>query len=233
MNYIILAAGVGKRLGLFTEDAPKCLIDLGGETVIERMVRLITEIDAKAIISIVIGFKHEKIREQLKEWCFIYNPFYRVTNSLASMWFADQFGLLEEATTIINGDIVLEKKLLEKIIKCKDAPFVLIDSSVKQNGDYNVQVMDDRVVMMSKDIKDYVGEYAGITKLDLKSALALRTSIRQFVDRESYNTWYESALVQMILDSDFYLNYLDIAGYKWTELDDANDIALARKIHNG
>ena len=92
MEYIILAAGVGSRLYPYTKNSPKCLVNVTEtETVIERAVRLINEFDSKANITVVLGFQYQLIEDLLGNKCsYIINPFYKVTNSIASLWYAQK-----------------------------------------------------------------------------------------------------------------------------------------------
>jgi choline kinase len=229
MNYIILAAGMGTRLQPFTNNYPKCMLKIGkNETVAQRMIRLILKYDIDAEITMVVGFKHAEIEESLNGCRFIVNPFYSFTNSIASLWFARD--LLDKPTTIINGDIVVSENLMEEIVSVPKNAIVLIDSSIKHDGDYNVQVSNERIVVMSKQLDSYFGEYAGITKLDQQSAVLLRNEICRMIDDGDFNEWYENALVQMILNSDFSLSYFDIADYEWTEVDSVNNLLAARQL---
>ena len=84
---------------------------------------------------------------------------------------------------------------------------------------------------MSKNLDNYYGEYAGVTKLDKESSILLKRKIEEMVNSEAYDQWYENALVQMIFDDDFILNYKDISQYNWTEVDCVDDMLLAKKIH--
>ena len=199
-----------------------------GETVIQRIVRLIKTYDEKSEITIVTGFKRDEVENSIADCNFVYNPFYSATNSIASLWFAQ--GALSGDVTILNGDIVISEELFERILKISDNDVVLLDSSIKTDGDYNVQINDDHVVVMSKQLDTYHGEYAGITKLTEQSARLLREEICRMVEDGNYNEWYENALVQMILNSEFVLNFLDIAEYEWTEIDSVNHLLQARKI---
>lgn len=232
MTYILLVAGRGSRLFPLTLKQPKSLYKLDGDTtVLQRMVRLIKKNDANATIVIVTGFMHETIEKEVKGVIFINNPFYGVTNSIASLWFARDY-MDADNVCIINGDIVMEEKLMEQII-CKQVirPEILYDSSIRSNGDYNVQINNDTVLVMSKELDQYDGEYAGVTKLDRDSALRLRSVVENMVHEEMYDQWYENALVQMIFNYDFKLYYEDICNYKWTEVDCVSDMLLAKTIH--
>lgn len=229
MNYVILAAGMGTRLHPFTKTLPKCMLQIGyGETVIHRMVRLIQTFDPSSSISIVTGFMHNEIEASIVDCEFVYNPFFSVTNSIASLWFARH--VLDDEVTIINGDIVVSEKLFTTITELRGKDLVLLDSSIKKNGDYNVQVADCHVVVMSKQLTTYHGEYAGITKLTKDSASLVKQEICRMIENNGFNEWYENVLVQMILNTEFRLEYFDIAEHDWAEIDSVDHLLLARKI---
>jgi L-glutamine-phosphate cytidylyltransferase len=230
MRYIILAAGKGTRLHPLTKTCPKCMYTLGADkSVIQSMIANIRHCDQDAEFIVVTGFMREEIEKHIKDVVFVYNPFYEVTNSIASLWFAKEY--LTGDITILNSDIVAEEKLISSIIIKKfTGAKVLLDSSIKQEGDYNVQVKDDIVVVMSKELKNYYGEYAGITKLDSSSAKILRKEVEFMVNEQNYNQWYENALVQLIFKNDFKLGFIDIAEYNWAEIDSVDDLISAKEI---
>ncbi len=232
MRYIFLVAGKGTRLQPLTFKHPKSMFKLDKDTtLIQRMVDLIKELDKEADIIVVTGHMHKSIEEKLSDVKFIYNPFYEVTNSIASLWFAKDY-LVDENVVLIDGDIVMPKDLMRDIV-CKpvDKPEVLVDSSIKTDGDYNVEVSGECVLVMSKDLQEYYGEYAGITKLDKKSSELMRDELEKMVDEGYYNQWYEDVLVQLIFENDFKLYYKDICNYDWTEVDCASDLLHAKNIH--
>ena len=232
MTYIFLVAGRGSRLHPLTLKYPKSLYKLDKDTtVLNRMVNLVKKYDKEAEIIIVIGFMGQTIKKELTDVTFICNPFYDVTNSIASLWFAKKY-LYREDVVLINGDIVMEESLVRDIICVRtEIPKVCIDSSIKNNGDYNVQVNGRKVLVMSKDLDQYYGEYAGVTKLNRESALKLCQCICDMINMGMYDQWYENALVQMIFNEDFQLYYEDIRDYKWTEVDCVSDMLLAKQIH--
>lgn len=232
MKYIFMVAGKGSRLQPLTFKHPKSMYKLDeNTTLLQRMVGLIREHDAKADIVLVTGHMHRSIEEQVEGVRFIYNPFYEVTNSIASLWFARE-ELTDENIVLIDGDIVMEDELVANIL-CKpvDKPTVLVDSSIKTDGDYNVEVSGDQVLVMSKDLDSYYGEYAGITLLDRESVKLMKAEMESMVEDGYYDQWYENALVQLIFKNDFKLYYIDISNYDWTEVDSVNDLLLAKRIH--
>ena len=94
MTYIILAAGKGSNLQPLTLKYPKTSYKLDDNTtVLQRMVRKIRSMDKKAEIVVVIGYLGNIVRKNLEEENvkFVVNPFYEVTNSIASIWFAREY----------------------------------------------------------------------------------------------------------------------------------------------
>jgi choline kinase len=233
MNYIILVAGKGTRLNPLTYNYPKSLYKLGNDnkTVLKYLVDLIKAEDKTANIIVVTGFLAEKISQDVTNVRFISNPFYAVTNSIASLWFARDY--LCSDCVIINGDVVVSKKLMREIITqpVKD-PYILLDSSIKKDGDYNVQIHNENVIVMSKELKDYYGEYGGVTLLNSNSAILLKNEIEDMIGEGYITQWYEDALVQMIFRYNFKLGYIDIANYDWTEIDEVNDLVRAQNIYH-
>lgn len=232
MKYIFMVAGKGSRLQPLTLKHPKSMYKLDvNTTLLQRMVQLIKKHDKDADIVIVTGHMHRSIEKQVKDVKFIYNPFYEVTNSIASLWFARE-ELDSENVVLIDGDIVMSEPLIKDIM-CKPVtkPLVLVDSSIKTDGDYNVEVAGDQVLVMSKDLTNYFGEYAGVTKLDRESASLMKAEMDSMIEEGFYDQWYENALVQLIFKNDFELFYIDISNYEWTEVDSVNDLLLAKRIH--
>ena len=232
MTYIILAAGKGTSLQPLTLKNPKSLYKLDRySTVLQRLVRRIRKYDHKAEIVVVAGFMYDHVlREVERENVIIVrNPFYAITSSIASLWFARKY-LERDNVTILSSDIVLEDRLLEDII-CRntDKPYVLVDSS-KTEGKYNVQVHGNKVCVMSKALSSFFAQYVCVTKLDAVSARFLMEEIDKMVNDEMYDQLFEDALVQMIFENDFDIYYKDIKGYAWTEVDNVDDLIKAREV---
>lgn len=234
MTYIILSAGKGVKLQPLTLNHPKSLYKLDDKTtILQRLVRKIRKYDAEAEIVVVVGYMYNQIQKELEDdnVKFVHNPFYSVTSSMGSFWFAKDF-LQRENVSIINGDIVTCDDLLKEVV-CQhtDFPYVLLDSSHKDANKYNVQVQGELVCVMSKNLTEYLGNYASITKLDAVSSRFLLEQLNQMVNEEMYNLFFEDALVQLIFQKNFELYYKDIKDYLWTEVDSVDDLLKAKRIH--
>ena len=233
MTYIILVAGLGRNLQPLTLSHPKTLYKLDGNTtVLQRLVRSIRKHDKEAEIVVIVGFMYKHIQKELEDdnVLFVHNPFYAVTSSMGSLWFAKDY-LQRENVTIINGDIVMSYKLMNEVV-CShtDAPYVLLDSTKKDGNKYNVQVQGEKVCVMSKNLKEFIGNYASVVKLDAVSSRFVLEQLDSMVNDGMYNLFFEDALVQMIFDNSFELYYKDIKDYEWTEVDNVDDLLKARQI---
>ena len=158
MKYIFLVAGKGTRLHPLTLKHPKSMYKIDeNTTLLQRMVSVIKKHDLEADVVVVTGHMHKNIESQLEGVTFVYNPFYEVTNSIASLWFAQEH-LEAENIVLIDGDIVMSNDLVRDVM-CRPVktPMVLVDSSIKTDGDYNVEVSGDQVLVMSKDLVSYYG----------------------------------------------------------------------------
>lgn len=232
MTYIILAAGKGTSLQPLTIKTPKSLYKLDRHsTVLQRMIRTIRTFDHKAEIVVVAGFMFDHVQREVEREnvIIVRNPFYAMTSSIASLWFAKKY-LERDNVTILSSDIVLEDRLIEEFVcqnTCK--PYVLVDSS-RITGKYNVQVQDDKICVMSKNLSAFFAQYVCVTKLDAVSARFLLEEIEIMVNAEMYDQLFEDALVQMIYENDFDLFFKDIKGYSWTEVDTVDDLIKAREV---
>lgn len=233
MTYIVLVAGQGKNLQPLTLSRPKTLYKLDGKTtVLQRLVRFIRRHDKDAEIVVVVGFMYNHIQKELVDdnVTFVHNPFYAVTGSLGSLWFAKDF-LQRENVTIINGDVVMSDQLMSDVV-CRhaDIPYVLMDSTQADRNKYNVQVQNDKVCVMSKNLNEFIGNYSSVTKLDAVSSRFVLEQLNKMVNEGMYGLFFEDALVQMIFDNSFELYYKDIKDYQWTEIDNVDNLLMARQI---
>ena len=233
MTYIILSAGKGIKLQPLTLNHPKSLYKLDDETtILQRLIRMIRKYDSIAEIVVVVGYMYRQIQQELEEdnVKFVHNPFYSVSGSMGSLWFAKDY-LQRENVTIINGDIVADDCLFDEVICTHtDYPYVLLDTTRKDFNKYNVQVQADLVCVMSKNLTEYFGIYANVAKIDAVSARFLLEQLKQMVNEEMYNLFFEDALIQMIFENNFDLYYKDIKDYNWIEVDCVNDLLKARQI---
>ena len=234
MNYFFMMAGKGTRLHPLTLQQPKSLFKLDDNiTIFQRMTDLICKYDPEAHIYAVVGYMADTIKNSIhnEKITFVYNPFYAVTNSIASLWFAREF-LTPKDSVLINGDIIMSEKAVKEILcAIPEKTAVLLDSSIKTDGDYNVEVDNDKVLVMSKQLTKYYGEYVGVIKVARNDIAIVAAELDKMVSDGCYDQWYENLFDQLIFEKNYSLGYIDISEYDWTEVDCVDDLIHARQIY--
>lgn len=236
MTYIILAAGKGNNLQPLTLKYAKTSYKLDeNTTVLQRMVRSIRHADKNAEIVVVVGYKAEEIKKELdgENVKFVMNPFYEVTNSISSVWFARDY-LERENVAIVHGDAVFSDEIVTAYLTVPtDYPYVLVDSSYVRQGVYNAVTQDNQILVMSRKLENFTAKYCCMTKLDPVSSRLLKQEVDSMINGNMYDQYFEDSLVQMIMFHDFQLFCVDIAGKKWAEVDTVDDLLTAQEIHRG
>jgi L-glutamine-phosphate cytidylyltransferase len=229
MRYLILAAGMGKRMGAAHGGGPKCLIDVGGEPLLGRLLRQIRQCDPAADIHAVVGYRSELVEPLLEGCRIVVNPFFDVTGINASIWFAR--ASFDQPLMLIHGDVVLSEELAAALISNQAESWVAYDSSVLDPREINVAVAGHRVARFGVNFAGYSGAYAGILKLSRYAARLFAEVLDRRV-RRGFNearTYYFFVMRKLIADPGVVFAPLDLAHHRWKEIDYAADVAIARE----
>jgi choline kinase len=131
MQAIILAAGMGKRLGRLTKDNTKCMVEVGGVRLVERALRILDKKNLSRII-MVVGYQHENLMAFVNELDintpieFIINDVYDKTNNIFSLALAkEQMG--QEDTLLLESDLIFEERVIDLILDDKRDTLALVD----------------------------------------------------------------------------------------------------------
>ena len=224
MKVLLLAAGRGTRISRYLSGNPKCTVDIGGEKLIRYTVDLFHK---KGItdIGIVLGYRAEVIREVLsdKNVRFFYNPFYDVTNSIASAWFAKDFLAAADDTLIMNADVYLEEAMLDKILQTQLSPVMFADGTRKEEADYKFKYTDGILEKYGKDLTgdDISGEYIGIGRFSREFMPEFLAQLEEMISTQRHSVWWENILYEMVGSRNVYVASLD--GLFWAEVDYIED----------
>ena len=224
MKVLLLAAGRGTRISRYLSGNPKCTVDIGGEKLIRYTVDLFHK---KGItdIGIVLGYRAEVIREVLsdKNVRFFYNPFYDVTNSIASAWFAKDFLAAADDTLIMNADVYLEEAMLDKILQTQLSPVMFADGTRKEDADYKFKYTDGILEKYGKDLTgdDISGEYIGIGRFSREFMPEFLAQLEEMISTQRHSVWWENILYEMVGSRNVYVASLD--GLFWAEVDYIED----------
>ena len=233
MRGIILAAGKGSRLNGTAGDTPKCLVELGGMTLIDRQIRVLRQAGIDDIV-VVVGCQAERVRRACgHEITYIENVRYAQTNSLYSLWLARP--LLYEGFVVLNCDVVFHPALLTDLLTSRHDDALLLgyrEASQPPFGDeeMKVQVRSGRVVDMSKsmDPAKADGENLGIVKFGARGAAALVRIMEDIVGGGGLRDWAPRAFAQFA--QHHALHAIGTRGLPWIEIDFPED--YQRALHD-
>ena len=224
MKTLILAAGRGTRISRYLSGNPKCTVDIGeGKCLIQYTVDLLKSRGIRDI-GIVLGYKSQVIRDVLegREVSFFYTPFYDVTNSIASAWFARDF-LEGDDLLIMNGDVYLEDRLLDRILAEKKSPVMFADESRKETADYKFFYEDGILKKYGKELEgsDITGEYIGIGRFARAFLPEFCGRMEAMINRQEHSVWWENVIYGLTKEMPVYVE--DVDGHFWAEVDYIED----------
>lgn len=220
MRAVILAAGVGSRLG---NPFPKSLSVLpGGERILGRQIRIMREAGIREI-TVVVGFKKELIMEEYPEVDYCYNPVFYLTNTCKSLLRGLEY--LDEDVIWTNGDVVFDAASIEQLLKVSGS-CVLVDKS--ECGEEEVKYKTGphgKITEISKLVQNGEGEAVGINKIARADLPMFVEALRQCEDSDYFERGIELSIAQ---GAEF--TALDISEYRCIEVDFEEDLIRAREL---
>lgn len=224
MRALIMAAGRGTRISRYIDGKPKCTVNIGDITLIEHTIKQLIE-NGITEIGICIGYKGQVIKEILKNYDIQYfeNPFYDVTNSIASAWFAMDFINHNEDILIMNGDVFIDDNILKRIISETLDPVLYCDKSRKEEADYKFYFEDNILIKYGKELQgnEISGEYIGIARIGKSFINLFIDSLKKLIQEQQHNLWWENALYSLTDQYPIYVR--DVEGSFWAEVDYIED----------
>lgn len=230
MRGIILAAGKGSRLNGTAGDKPKCLVRVGGSTLVDRQVRALRQTGIRDI-AVVVGCQADRVRAECgRGLTYIENQRFADTNSLYSLWMAR--ALLSEGAVILNCDVLFHPALLRDLVTSRHDAALLVDYREAGDPPYGdeemkIEVRSGRVIDIAKtlDAAHSDAENLGIVKFGPESAPALTAILDRIVASGSLREWAPRAFREFALAQPLYA--IGTCGYPWIEIDFPEDYRRA------
>lgn len=249
MKSVLLAAGVGKRLGAKGQEIPKGLLSFGGQSLLERHVRALLKFNARPVV-IVIGYKKDDVRREITakfadrriattngkpapanaDIVFIENPVYHHGN-LLSLWATHK--LVEtEPFLLMDADVLCDERLVQRLLESPRANCFLLDrESVEGEEEMVAAVKAGRVMRFGRGLRardfDVTGESVGFFKFSAEGSRAMFAKMKEYLDRQNVDAHYDDALAEILDTVNF--GYEDITGLPWIEIDFEEDARRAER----
>jgi histidinol-phosphate/aromatic aminotransferase/cobyric acid decarboxylase-like protein/choline kinase len=242
MQAVILAAGMGNRLGKYTKDNTKCMLSVNGRTLIERALDALDTGGIRKCI-MVVGYKKENVIAFLGEKYknitieYVANDIYNKTNNIYSLFLAKDY-LLQDDTLLLESDLIFEEKLISDMLKNPEPTLAAVaqyeswmDGTVVKLADNNIIASFIPKKIFNYDEKETYYKTVNIYKF---SKEFLRITYVPFLEAYSHamgnNEYYEQVLRVITTLDQHELKAFILTGQKWYEIDDIQDKNIADTI---
>lgn len=243
MQAIILAAGMGKRLGEYTKDNTKCMLPINGIRLIDRTLTILSHLNIRNV-TIVIGYKGDNLKNyignrysQHLDIEYINNPIYDKTNNIYSLSLAEE-KMVEDDTVLFESDLIYEEEIVRKLVENSNPNLALVAKWEYWMDGTVVKIDKDNNILsfVSKDMFDFhhTDEYYKTINIYKFSKEFAKNKYIPFL--QAYckawgnNEYYEEVLKVLTFLNRTELKALPIAGEKWYEIDDVQDLDIAETI---
>ena len=244
-NAVVLAATKGDQLRHLTKNKPKCMLDIQGKPLLERLTSTLKK-DNIGKISIVSGYKSNVIRERnnLSNLNIIENKEYIKTGELYSLYKA--VNEIKNDCIITYGDIVFRKYILDALLSIKGEIVIVVDalSQNKQKkkqkdltvcdrkftGNYLLEEKPASLKSMHNEYTNKItGQWIGLLKTNTKGSKIIKNQIIKLRKNKKFKNLTMPDLFNSLIKNKIKINVLYIAG-QWLDVNDAFDLAEARKV---
>lgn len=235
----MLAAGMGKRLGRYTQNATKCMVPVNGKTLIEYCIEALLKAGIRTMI-IVIGYKGDALKKFLDgkypkmRITWIENPVYDKTNNIYSLFLASN-ELEKDDTILLESDLIFDPALIGELIENPE-PNLAVVSHFEPWMDGTVTLIDSQnniTGMLGKKqfLWENIGDYyktVNIYKLSKEfSSKYYVPFLAAYQEAYGQNEYYEQVLKVISFLDCTNLRAYPISGERWYEIDDMQDLAIA------
>ncbi len=243
MQAVILAAGIGRRLGEITKEIPKCMIEVNGKTLIESSITNLYRAGIKRII-MVVGHGKEKLINHVKEkfsdkidFVFIENKDYRETNNIYSLYLARDL-LTEDNTVLLESDLIYDFSIIDRLLRDEREVLAVVDKykSWMDGTVVKVDEEDNITAFIPKEFFDYkeIDEYYKTVNIYKFSKEFMKEVylpfLKAYIEVFGKKEYYELVLRVISALERANIKALKLNGERWYEIDTVQDIKNAECI---
>lgn len=242
MQAIILAAGMGKRLGELTKNNTKCMVEVNGIKLIDRVLTFLSHLDLKRIV-IVVGYRAQNLVQYIENQYnnlnieFVENPIYDKTNNIYSLALAKN-KFKEDDTLLLESDLIFEESMLRKLVDNQQPDIALVAKFEKWMDGTMVTIDDDCNILNFISKKEFkqseVDKYYKTVNIYKFSKSYINNQylplLEAYCQMKGNNEYYEEVLRVLTMIDKSSLKALPIGDEKWYEIDDIQDLDIAETI---
>jgi choline kinase len=231
---VILVAGVGSRLRPLTDDRPKALMDLGGETILGRALRLLRSAGVHDIV-LATGYREDQIRSALSRLgitaTLIANPAFDSTQNSVSLALCRE-ALVGKSFFKLDGDVVFQPAVLERLQRSSADLAVAVDSVRALDEEaMKIRAEGDRILAFGKRIPvaEARAETIGIERLTRSAGDQVFSAMQAAIARGVRDRYYEDFYSELVQRGALLASSVEVGDLAWSEVDTFEDLERARR----
>ena len=242
MQAIILAAGMGKRLGELTKNNTKCMVEVGGVKLIERALRILDKKSLSRII-LVVGYQYENLTTFVNSLQlatpieYIVNDVYNRTNNIFSLSLAKE-QMMQEDTLLLESDLIFEERMIDLLIEDKRETLALVDKFESwMDGTCIVVDENDNITdfipgkLLKYHEKEHYYKTVNIYKFGAEFSQNVYVPFLEAYAKVMGNNEYYETVIKLILMLDKNtMKAKRLNGEMWYEIDDIQDLDIAQTL---
>ena len=232
---LLLAAGTGSRLYPFTENMPKCLTEVNGISILERLVSSLAKKGFKRLV-VVTGHMDNCIHEFLGSRTagiaidYVFSPRYKTTNNIYSLWIARE--TVKEPFLLIESDLVFDASLLDNMLSPNRIAVARMQpwmngTTVTINKSKQIDAFQKSDIFSSDDNKY---KTVNIYSFSQASWSLIKDRLDQYICAGKVHDYYETVFAEMVADGSLCLDSVSFDDKAWYEIDTVEDLMIATKL---
>lgn len=239
MRALILAAGRGKRLAGH-HDRPKCLLEFGGRSLLERHLRILAQLGVEDI-TLALGYKAEQVEQALERLALtprpgtVYNADFE-QGSVVSLWTLREQLCAGGEILLMDADVLYDYRLGQRLLQSSHSNCFLLDRHFEP-GDEPVKLclrhgvpVEFRKQLAAGLRYDIIGESVGFFRFSEEVARRLAERCQYYLEQSCQEAPHEEAIRDLLLAAPEHFGIEDITGLPWMEIDFPEDISRAQNI---
>ncbi len=236
LKAVILAAGSSTRLYPLTVDTPKCLLEVGGQTLLQHQLDALGTCGVSEVV-VVTGYlshllvqKIETIKSQYEfGFSFAHNARFAETNNLYSLWTARKQTIGDDFLCL-HADVLFHPEILHAGARAADDVCLVADREVLEET-MKLKTVGERVTAVGKHVQmaEASGTFLGLAKFSAEGGRRMFAEVERLVEANDTNVYFTAAIERLIADK-FPIAASFVENWPWIEIDFAEELVLAREV---
>ncbi len=227
---VLLCAGTGSRMGAVGRQTPKCLLEVGGRTLLDRQLEALEACGIAETI-VVAGHLADRVRDAAGTRAeVVLNPEYAATNVLASLACAMRERPPAARLLVLAGDVAFDPVILGELLEARAPIRIAVDRSRKDEEAVKVRLRGTRLTEIGKELPlgDAGGEFLGLLAADGSAAMQIAARACAMTDAGDRRAYLFTLLQEILREGHIAIEAIPVGLRRWEEVDTPEDLARAR-----